>query len=105
MEKIFNIEYAPAVHFDLDETAEYITNTLCAPQAAQNLLSKIRKNIENLKTFPFSGTLVDNEESTSVAVRWVRVENYMIFYTVNEAEECVYILRILYGSSNYQNML
>ena len=105
MEKIFKIEYAPAVHFDLDETAEYITNTLCAPQAAQNLLSKIRKTIENLKTFPFSGTLVDSQDSASISIRWVRAENYMIFYTVNEADECVYVLRILYGSSNYPNVL
>ena len=90
---------------DIAKALDYIAIELCAPMAALNLNAKITEEIKLLKAFPFSGTLVDNEEGTSVAVRWVRVENYMIFYTVNEAEESVYILRILYGSSNYQNML
>lgn len=90
---------------DIAKALDYIAIELCAPMATLNLNAKITEEIKLLKAFPFSGTLVDNEESTSVAVRWVRVENYMIFYTVNEAEESVYILRILYASSNYQNML
>ena len=90
---------------DIAKALDYIAIELCAPMAALNLNAKITEEIKLLKTFPFSGTLVDSQDSASVAIRWVRAENYMIFYTVNEAEESVYVLRILYGSSNYQNTL
>ncbi|WP_425061443.1 hypothetical protein [Sporomusa carbonis] len=33
------------------------------------------------------------------------VDNYLVFYLVNEAEEEVVIMRILYGASNYQDIL
>ncbi|ODA39978.1 hypothetical protein DSBG_3269 [Desulfosporosinus sp. BG] len=33
------------------------------------------------------------------------VDNYIVFYLVNELERQVVIMRILYGAVNYQNML
>jgi len=32
-------------------------------------------------------------------------ENYMIFYTINKSLETVYIMRMLFGSSNYLSIL
>ena len=97
METTYNIRYSPVVQFDLEGIVNYVSDTLCAPQAAERLLCKIREAIETLAAFPFSG----RELKLKAGYRWVRVENYMIFYTVNEAEEMITVMRILYGASDY----
>lgn len=100
MERVFEIEYSPDFRLDLIEIADYITNQLYAPSSAEKLLHKIHSSIENLAYFPFSGTALISEASATV-YRWVKVENYMIFYTVDDEKETVFIVRILFGASNY----
>ena len=105
MEKAFKIEYAPDAREDIESIADYIADTLCAPQAATKLLFNLRNAIETLRTFPFSGTPLTEGRAIIATRRWLRVENYMVFYTVDEVKERVYILRVLYGPSNYLEIL
>ena len=81
----------------MEEAADYIVDTFCSLQAAEELLFKIRETIENLATFPLLG----RELKLKAGYRWLRVGNYMIFYTVNETERTVTVMRILYGASDY----
>lgn len=105
MEKAFKIEYALDARVDIESLAEYIADTLCAPQAATKLLINIRSAIERLQSFPFSGTPLAEDREMATMRRWLRVENYMIFYTVDKDKEAVYILRVLYAPSNYLEIL
>lgn len=100
MDKIFKIEYSSEFRLDLIEIADYITNQLFAPSAAEKLLGKIHSSIENLASFPFSGTALPSKVNATV-YRWIKVENYMIFYTVAEEKETILISRILFAASNY----
>ena len=97
METTYNIRYSPVVQFDLEGIVNYVSDTLCAPQAAQKLLRKLRESIETLGEFPFSG----KELKWKSGYRWTRVDNYMIFYTVEQNDKTVTIMRILYGASDY----
>ncbi len=100
MERVFEIEYSPDFRLDLIEIADYIANQLFAPSSVEKLLHKIHTSIENLAYFPFSGTALPSKENATV-YRWVKVENYMIFYTVDEEKEMLFISRVLFGASNY----
>lgn len=106
MELKFNIFYAPTVLPDLDGIADYIANTLCAPQAAEKLIGKILHRIQRLADFPFSGTMLDDTSAElTFAYRWLKVDNYMIFYTVDETAQAVTVMRVLYDASDYLSIL
>ncbi|MBQ8685130.1 MAG: type II toxin-antitoxin system RelE/ParE family toxin [Clostridia bacterium] len=104
MQNKFTIEYTYLANADLIKIKNYIKNNLYSPKASDNLLKEIQTTIENLEDFPLSGTpLTDSQLAFSY--RWLKVRNYMIFYTVNETAKTVTIMRILYGASNYINEL
>ena len=55
--------------------------------------------------FPYSGSFVLDDLLKSKGYHKLIIENYLVFYLVNEIEKQVVIMRILYGAQNYQNIL
>ena len=55
--------------------------------------------------YPFSCQYVLDEPLKAKGYRKLIVDNYLVFYLVNEAENQVIIMRILYGASKYQDIL
>ncbi|HOM43876.1 MAG TPA: type II toxin-antitoxin system RelE/ParE family toxin, partial [Bacillota bacterium] len=78
---------------------------LLAETAADNLLEKIESSIMRLKKFPYSGSLVSDEPLRKRGYRKLIIDNYIVFYLVNEMDKQAVIMRILYGAQNYQNIL
>ncbi|MBR6502697.1 MAG: type II toxin-antitoxin system RelE/ParE family toxin [Clostridia bacterium] len=103
--KNYKVEYYPSAYTDLEKIGDYIAFTLCAPGAAINLIDKIQAAIEKLKAFPKTGKALDVVLPLKYAYRWLKVENYMIFYTLNENTSTISIVRILYGASDYLSEL
>lgn len=104
--KNYGIELLPEAQKDIAETLEYITATLCAPAAALNLYNALLAEFQRLKAFPLSGKeLQATDVPLKFSYRWKRVENYLLFYTIDEQSEHVNIMRILYSSSNYLSIL
>lgn len=68
-------------------------------------MDKIETSIMRLKAFPFSCTLVLDKHLQERGYRKLPVDNYIVFYLINENEGQVIIMRILYGASNYQDIL
>ena len=81
---------------------EYIAVTLCAPTAALKLYNVLQR----LKSFPLSGKEL---EATNVPLnflyRWKRVENYLVFYTIDVESKIANIMRVVYRYSNYLTIL
>lgn len=90
---------------DLDDSYNYITTRLFANLAAENLMDKIETSIIRLTQLPFSCGFVLDETLKNRGYRKLIVDNYIVFYLVNEEEKQVVIMRILYGASNYQDIL
>ena len=101
----YNILYYPLARSDIEGIGDYIANTLFAPRAAAELLGKIRRAIEILQDFPLSGATIEPQEGLTLPYRWLKVENYMIFYTVDKTKQTVTVMRILYGASDYFSIL
>lgn len=105
MEPTYKILYSPIARADIEGIGDYIANTLCATQAAEELLGKIRRAIDGLQNFPAMGKALTKKARFGMPYRWLRVENYMIFYTVDENARTVTILRVLFGASDYLSTL
>jgi len=101
----YSLKFTPKAEEDLDQIYGYIFNTLCAENAANKLIDKIEKEILRLKEFPFSCSYVIDEPLKSRGYHKLIVDNYLVFYLVNESKSQVIIMRILYGTSKYQNIL
>ena len=88
---------------DLKEIKSYISIDLDNPIAAKRLIEKIIKRYELLAEQPFMGALLSNKIDFVTDYRYLVVENYIIFYKVDE--NFVSIYRILYGSRDYMRIL
>ena len=90
---------------DLDGIVWYITVDLANPQAASDFVDKLQDTIEEARAFPESGSLVDNEFLQIENVRKKLVGNYIMYYLPDIGENIIYILRIVYGKRNLDEIL
>ena len=90
---------------DLDGIVSYIAVELTNPQAASDFVDKLQDNIEEARNFPESGSLVHNEFLQVENVRKKLVGNYIMYYLSDEKEKIIYILRIVYGKRNMDEIL
>ena len=90
---------------DLDGIVLYITVDLANPQAASDFVDKLQNTIEEARVFLESGSLVHNEFLQIENVRKKLVGNYIVYYLLDIGENIIYILRIVYGKRNLDEIL
>jgi len=73
------------------------------PTAARAIANKIEKNLELLSENPHLGRIPRDEEIRNLRYRYLIVQNYLIFYTIEE--KTILIHRILHGAQNYKSIL
>ena len=69
------------------------------------IMTKIEISIMGLKEFLFSCGYVLDEPLKVRGYRKLIVDNYIVFYLINELEKQVVVMRILYGARHYQNLI
>ena len=65
--------------------------------------NRIMDAVDQLKSFAEMGTLLSSIADVSSEYRYLVSGNYMVFYRIQGSD--VYIDRVLYGRSNYINIL
>jgi len=90
---------------DILNTVKYIAYVLKAPTAANRLLDEIERPQETLENTPTIYPLVPDAYLAQKGLRFAMIKNYMIFYTINEDEQIVTIIRFLYGRRDWKNIL
>ncbi len=97
----------------VEETAEndligilnYISDTLHEPNTAVRLYGSIKKEILSLNKMPNRYAVVNEEPYRSMGVRRIPIENYTVFYIVDEKQNTVHIFRILYNRREWKYLL
>ena len=97
------IEVTAAV--DLRGILRYIGETLKEPEAAKRIYFSIKDKINTLDQLPQRQPFVRDEVLASRGVRRLPVENYSVFYVVDESARKVSILRILHNRREWQNII
>ncbi len=90
---------------DLRGILRYITETLKEPQAARRIFSSVRTEIFLLRQFPARHSITNAEPYSSQGVRKMPVENYTVFYTIDENARRVNVFRVLYNRRDWENLL
>ena len=99
---MYRILYAEKADEGLAEIYSYIAED--SPERAAAYLGKMESCILQLKDFPNIGYGGKYPELVKLGIRMLSFDDYLIFYTVSQAEMCVHVLRVLHGSVNYRKL-
>jgi toxin ParE1/3/4 len=86
-----------AAEDDLSEIINYIAAD--RPSAADALATKIERDLNLLSKNPQLGRIPNEEELMRLGYRYLVVQNYLIFYTMED--QIIYVHRILHGARDY----
>lgn len=101
----FHIAITEPAERDLRDIADYIAHELLDHVAARKLVSSIADSIFELEHMPLRNALVRDERLANQGIRKLVVEQYIVFYSVSEADATVTVIRILYGKRNWCDLL
>ena len=90
---------------DILRAADYIEFTLKNPTAADHLLDAATEQINSLADMPEKFCLVDDPVLASWEIRFIIVNNYLAFYTIDKEKQMVIVIRFLYQKSNWNSIL
>ena len=90
---------------DLQGILRYITDTLKEPVIARRIYTSIKEQISTLGQMPLRHSVVQEQPYAATVVRKLLVENYIVFYIIDEEKCEVHVLRILYNRREWQNIL
>ncbi len=101
----YHVHITSSAEHDIMQAADYIEFTIKNPTAADNLLDVVAKQIDSLTDQPQKFRLVDDPVLASWGIRFVIINNYLAFYTIDEEKQTVIIVRFLYQKSNWTSIL
>ena len=101
----YQLHITSTAEHDIMRAVDYIEFTLKNPQAADNLLDAVTKQIGTLSVFPQKFRIVDDPVLASWKIRFVIINNYLAFYTIDEEKQTVIVVRFLYQKSNWYSIL
>lgn len=90
---------------DIYNIAHYITFQLQSPNSANAIVKEIEKTVYSLDQMPERFPVYHLEPLRGRGVRFVRVRNFSVFYTVDDSLTTVNVLRILYCRMDTENMV
>jgi toxin ParE1/3/4 len=97
----FQIRLLKIAEEDFTEIVSYIAADNI--NAANTLATKIEKNLELLSENPKLGRIPRDEEIRNLGYRYIIIQNYIIFYTIDE--KTILVHRILHSARNYKSLL
>ncbi|MBQ7116629.1 MAG: type II toxin-antitoxin system RelE/ParE family toxin [Clostridia bacterium] len=103
--KKYNIFIVKEAKEDLREIYTYISEELCEPQIAKKIRESLKSKIYSLQQFPNRNPINDEPLFKARGIRALIAERYRIFYTVNESDSSVMILRVISTRRDWQNII
>lgn len=101
----YKYQFTQKVENDLDRIVGYIAVELSNTKAAGDFLDKVQSVIDEIRSFPDSGVLVENEYIEVKNIRRKQVNNYLMYYQKDEESKMINVLRIVYGKRNLDEII
>ncbi|MBR4831309.1 MAG: type II toxin-antitoxin system RelE/ParE family toxin [Butyrivibrio sp.] len=90
---------------DIDETLEYMEDDLMNPSAASDFMDALENKLDEICKNPRMGRIVENPFLKRDDVRRFLVDNYIVYYIIDEENSRVVILRVIYGKRDLNQIL
>ena len=102
---MYRIEYLPAARQDMIEIVRYISQELQNPTAANQLAMELIEAGDGIPRFPYVNPSYMPIRPLKHEYRKLLVQNYAIFYWVDEVEQLVTVARVIYARRDYERLL
>lgn len=102
---MYTIEYLPIAKKDMIEIAKYIGVKLSNPAAADRLAEKMVAEAEKLIDMPYKCSVYISPRPLKHEYRKLLVNNYIMFYYVNELEKLITVARVIYAKRDFRKLL
>lgn len=102
---MYKLEFLPIAKNDIDNIIYYISINLGNKIAAVNLSKKFIDGANGILIFPYGVPVYEIAGKLKNEYRRVRVNNYLMFYTINEEKKVITIVRVLYRKMDIENLL
>ena len=102
---MYNLEFLPIAKQDIRNIAYHIFINLKNPSAARNLVNKFIGETQKNLLFPYGSSVYLLKEKLKYEYRIIKVNNYIMFYIIDEEKKKVIIVRVLYRKMNIHNIL
>ena len=102
---MYTIEYLPIAKSDMVDIAKYIGVKLENPEAAERLAEKMIEAAEKLTDMPYKCPVYIPVKPLRHEYRKLIVQNYIMFYWVDEDKKRITIARVVYSGRYYENLL
>jgi len=102
---MYQLDYLPLARQDMAEIARYISHELCNPQAAEKLAYEMIEAAGRLCIFPYANAIHAAIKPLPREYRKQIVQNYIMFYWVDEKEKLVTVARVIYARRDYEKLL
>lgn len=102
---LYILEYLPVARKDMIEIVRYISRELQNPDAADRLAVELVNAAESVLTFPYAAPAYQPIRSLKHEYRKILVQNYLMFYWVDEEERLVTVARVVYAKRDYGRLL
>ncbi len=99
------VKYTNQAREDIKAIYEYIAFELLVPDTASAQIQRIFKMVRELDEMPMRFKLYEDEPWKSKGLRFVPVDNYLIFYLPKEESNVVSIVRVIYGGRDMKKQL
>lgn len=100
----YSVRILPAAVEDLQSIYDYIAYKLQSVINAENQLKRLQDEISKLDFMPESFRVYQKEPWKSRGLRFFSVDNYIVFYIVDNDRNEVHVLRILYGKMDFSKI-
>lgn len=103
--KKYNIFIVKEAKEDLREIYTYISEELLEPQIAKRIQASLKSKIYSLQQMPNRNPINDEPLFKARKIRVLIAERCRVFYTVNESDSAVIILRVISTRREWQSII
>jgi toxin ParE1/3/4 len=101
----WEVIYSGRANKNLQEIYEYIAEATLEPDIAEKQVARIKEAADSLDFMPHRHRLHYNERLRAKGVHRLLVDNYIIFYKIDETSKCVKISHVIHNKRNIDSMI
>lgn len=101
----YKVSYSADALDDLRKIYAYIADKLLVPDIAVAQLERIRKEVRLLDFMPARYVLVEWESWHSMKIHQLPVDNFIVYYLVDDEKKAVTVVRVFYGGRDIEGIV
>lgn len=102
---MYKLEYLPSARKDMFDIVRYISRELQNADAADRLAGELVNAAESILEFPYATPAYRTIRPLKHEYRKILVQNFLMFYWVDEEKKLVTVARVVYAKRDYRKLL